>query len=229
MPYNQDMGIDTVAFLDTDLKNLRPSVLHKELEKRIGKCIYLRGYDESPYPNLDSEGEDWSLYCGNLDLNEAVRTRQLTLRKNTKDFFLELGFYNNTFEIEELEINGRRLQLFDYRFNQFCELLSENTESILKDLKDCIEVVNQYLRPIIHASRLFLCGDQVYVDGKEVLADKIFEGMSIDQAIEFEANSIEPNPLYTWDNLDILMKDYIGWGIFDFDLDKLPTYITSIQ
>lgn len=223
------MGIDTIAFLDTDLNNLEPTVLHKELERRIGRRIFLRGFDGSPYPNLDDEGEDWSLYCYNLNLDEAVRTRQLVLRKNTKDLFLELGFHNNTFVIEELEINGRRLRLFNYRFNQFCELLSENTESILKDLKDCIEVVNQYLRPITHASRLFLCGDQVYVDGKEVLADKIFEGMSINQAIEFEANSIEPYSLYTWDNLNILMKDYIGWGIFDFDLDKLPKYITSFQ
>lgn len=219
------MGIDTIAFIDTDLHDLGPEAFHKELERRIGSKIHLRGFDESPYPEFDREEEVWSLYCYNYDLATAIKKRELVLCRNAPGFFLDLGYHNNTFEIEELNIDGKESSLFYHRFNGFCRLLSESTDLVLKELKELVGMVNRYIRPIAHSTRLFLCGDQVYTEGKGLLADEIYEGMTIDKAIEFESKSIKPDPLYTWDNLDILMKDYVSWGIFDFNLDRIPDYI----
>lgn len=222
------MGTDILFFVDTDLHDLKPDDLHRALEKRIHKHIHLRGFDRSPYPPL-SAGEEWSLYCYETNLEEAVSSMNLELLRRSKYYDFGLSYFNNTFEIGDLTIKGREFRIHDRRFNSFCRLLSENTEFVLKELKYCIDSVNKYLRPITHSTRLFLCPDQEYTDEKELLADVMMEqGLSIDQAIEYESQSIKPFPLYTWDNLDILMKDYIGWGIFDLSLDNLPDYISSI-
>lgn len=225
------MGVDILSFVDTDLNDLDADTLLRTLEERIGEKIQLRGFGDSPYPFYEEEDYGWSLFCWDTDLENAVKTRQLNLRKTTSDCLIELGYFNNTFMIEDLVVGKEDYNsIIGYRFNGFCRMLSEAQETILRELKHCIEMVRSYLRPITHSTRLFLCGDQEYDDDKELLADQILEhGLSIDQAISYEASSVDPYPLYTWDNLGTLMENYIGWGIFDFNLDKLPKYISSIH
>lgn len=224
------MGNSTLYFIDTDLHDIKAEDFHRELEHRIGAPVTLRGYGNTPYADIEEQGNEWSLICGDTDLETAFNARDILLRGQGPGFFTDIYYYGKTFEVDEIVINNNPFVMSCGRFNLFCRDLSENRNRVLKELSEIIRRINKYLKPITHSTRLFLCGDQVYDDDKGWHGDFIMEnGASIDQALEFNSKCKNPDPVYTWDILDNLMKEYIGWGIFDFNLEKLPPYISSIS
>ena len=86
--------------------------------------------------------------------------------------------------------------------------------------------MNKYIRHIFNCTRLFLCGDQTYDRDSGYFDNHLDEGMTIDEVIEMNNRSKRPLTVYTWDNLDLIMKEDRGeWAIFDFDLTNLPDYL----
>ena len=222
------MGNSILYFVDTDLHDKSPQEFLKTLEQRVGSSIKLDGYDESPYASDSSSRNpgEWRLWCYNSDLAGAMKDNDLILAKSSQDVSFSLYFSNNTFEIDDFIVNGKELGFPHGRFNLFCRYLSEDTEETLHDLKLYIDAINKYIRPIVNCSRLLLCGDQVYDDEKEWWDCRLREdGLTIDEVIQMNKESRSPDTLYTWENLNILMADYIGWGLFVFDLSKLPDYL----
>lgn len=219
------MGNDMLQFVDTDLHDMKPADLMQTLESRIGTHLQMRDWGTG-LPDIYQFPEGWSLWCSDADIEEGIKYHEVILGRRYEDCSFSLWYNNHSFSIREFELDGVELNLQHHRFNLFCRFLSEYTSEILHDLRLYIDAVNRYIKPITNCRRLFMCGDQVYIDENEWWNLRLEEdGLSFDELIEMNSKAREPETVYTWDNLDILMKEYVDWGMFFFDLEKLPDYL----
>lgn len=219
------MGNDMLHFVDTDLNNLAPNDLVRTLERRIDSPLQFIELGDA-FPEIELFPDGWSLCCSDSDIREGIKWKEVVLGRKSEEASFTLWYNNHSFTILEFVVKGKELELDDFRFNLFCRFLSEYTSEILHDLREYIDAINKYIKPIVNCNRLFLCGDQVYNDEKEWWNLRLEEDwLSFDDLIAMNSRAKKPEAVYTWDNLDVLMKEYIGWGMFFLDLDHLPEYL----
>lgn len=221
------MGNSICYFVDTDLHDLTPQMFLNTFEKRCGSKVILKGTSESPYAgNRDDDSHDWSFWCGDNDFDSAFKYTEIDIHRDREDVSFELGYWENTFDIVNLWVDGEELFFSNDRFFNFISFLSKYTDKTLHDLKKYIDAVKKYIQPIVNCHRLFLCGDQVYSSDRESWQGHLLDGMSIDEALALNSKNPNPEPVFTWDNLEELMDhDIDDSAIFVFDLDHLPEYL----
>ncbi len=221
------MGNSICYFVDTGLYDLTPQMFLNTFEKRCGSKIILKGAPGSPYVgNCDDDSSQWSFWCGDSDFDSAFKYTEIELKRVGEDVSFEMGYWENTFDIDELRVDREKLFFSNDRFFNFISFLSKYTERTLHDLKKYIDAVKKYIQPIVNCHRLFLCGDQVYSSDRESWEAHLLDGMSIDEALAPNSKNPNPEPVFTWDNLEELMDhDIDDTAIFVFELDHLPEFL----
>ncbi len=219
------MGNSICYFVDTDLSDMSPRMLHQTIRKRCGSPIVFKDINKASYWRDQDDSSQWSyVYEGNFA--SAVKYTNLELHRDSDEVSFEMGYWNKTFDITEFWVDGEELFLSNDRFFNFKAFLSEYTEDTLHQLKRYIDGVKKYIAPIVNCHRLFLCGDQVGDSDNEDWMGHMLAGMSIDEALEWNSKRSNPEIAFTWDNLEVMMDHYVDEGtFFVFDLDNLPPYL----
>lgn len=217
------MGIMIQYFLDTDMENLSSEEFLREFKKRVEeKCEDFRICDNY---NCNKPFCGWEFCIYDKQYETCYSEHYLSIEYTSPELSIELILQGKVFCVMSIIKNHKELYVNSQKLSAFKALFEEGEgDFAIESLMKYIGLIENYILPITHSTKLLMIGDQ-WIDTHDAVDHMLWENKTIDEALKANDAFEEPASIFTWENI----RYYFEYGIILLNLKDIPHDLRALM